>query len=136
MKWFWELGQLLIGDGRQVVEPHGQDGYSCLFLALLHQVDDIGEAHMLPSGYDERCLRRESRAWLADPENATVVIDDDISVAGELSLLRDYSAEYSDFITSDTVYGSHPALIAALVVLSHKLSRRCRAVVSALTPFE
>ena len=56
---------------RHAYEPADQNGFDCLLLAALDQLDDLGE--QLP-GIDATLLRGSARAWMR--ENATLVVGD------------------------------------------------------------
>ena len=53
---------------RYCYEPPGQDGFSCLLLAVLHQLEELG----LPDVGDAARLRAETVAWML--ENQTFVL--------------------------------------------------------------
>ena len=81
---------------RYAHEPAGQNGFDCLLLAALDQLDDLGEQLL---GIDATKLRGCARAWMR--ENATLVVSDWSSTAAQLadmSRLCDYGREYFDFL--------------------------------------
>ena len=47
---------------RYCYEPPGQDGFSCLLLAVLHQLEELG----LPDVGDAARLRAETVAWMLE----------------------------------------------------------------------
>ena len=123
---------LLPREARVLYEPSGQDRVSCLLIAALYQVAELIALHpelvgCLPAAYGKGDLRADARSWLA--ENGDIVIDDELSGAGELSLLRDYGAEFDEFVANDNAWGSHPAMLAVLAVLSNRLNRNLNAKV-------
>ena len=116
---------LLREKSRVFYEPAGQDLVSCLLIAALDQIDELLElqpelAERLPAAYGKHELRADAQLWLT--KHGAIVIDDELTGAGELSLLRDYGAEYNDFVANDCAQGSHPAMLAILAVLSNRLN--------------
>jgi hypothetical protein len=113
--------------GRSVHEPSGQDGVSCLLLAALDQVADVGLAHRLPVSYDADTLREESRKWLVDHQ--TLVVDEEWQSGSELCLLRDFGADFWHFVQDPRAVGTHLALIALSAVLSQATGHAIDAMV-------
>ena len=114
---------------RHAHEPAGQNGFDCLLLAALDQLDDLGE--QLP-GMDATSLRGSAQAWMR--ENATLVVSDWSSTAvqnADLSRLCDYGREYFDFLHEKKAVGNHVVVLAICAVLSIMLNKEVRAQVSA-----
>ena len=126
---FLSAAERLLCRGRVLREPPGQDGVNCQGLALLDQLRDVGLATLLPPGLDAAQLRAACQLWLK--ENSDVVVDDELFLNDELSLLRDYGTEYEEYIRDSRAYGSHPALLAALAVLSKLVHRNLQCEVCA-----
>ena len=93
-KTFKELDQRLRKTcGRCCVEPDGQDGVSCLLLAVMDQLQDL---NLDASGCDHRWLRANTSTWMI--ENRSLLVSDEwkqtYSSVAELSMLCEFGPDY------------------------------------------
>ena len=99
-------------------EPAGQDGVSCLLLAVIDQLNDLEmRAHEL----DAAALRTRTCVWLV--ENRTTIVDDvwKCRASAEYSdfgLLCDFGDDYYEFLENERAVGNHVVLVAICGVLS------------------
>jgi hypothetical protein len=89
---------------------------SCMLLAALDQVANVGLAHKLPVGYNADTLREASRKWLF--EHQTLVVDEDWQSGSEICLLREFGPDFWIYVQDPRAVGTHLTLIALSAVLS------------------
>lgn len=94
---------------RKLHEPDCQNGYDCMFLALVHGLEqELGEhapKHVTPTS-----IRRGARSWLVRNRDALV----DHNPGRQPTRIKDFQSEYADFLVNDKAWGNHPVLIGAL----------------------
>ena len=113
---------------RRCYEPSGQNGYDCLLLAALDQLEQEAAAVDLSAAELRAIVRIHLEDW------RLVVLDDDLadraaSRSDELFRFCDAGADYYDFIHSPLAVGNMTVLLALLGVVSNKLHRRVDAQV-------
>ena len=96
---------------RRCVEPEGQDGVSCLLIAVIDQLHDLG---LDVSDRDQQWLRASTMAWMID--NRSILVTDDwnelFSSVGELAMLCDFGPDFWDFLHDERAVGNHVVLFA------------------------
>jgi len=112
--------RLLSQFNRRLYEPAGQDGVSCLLLAVLDQLHDL-ELHDASIEMDAAKLRGLTVTWLVD--NRDMIIADDWKQRGaaqsaELGVLHECGSEFSEFLEDEHAVGNHIVLLAICGVLS------------------
>ena len=123
------------GLSRRVHEPAGQNGFDCLLLGVLDRLDEQGLWQRLPAGMSNSMLRNLIIEWLVDWQD--LITDDDYTSmpgAAEISTLKSFGRDFSQFLEQEEAVGSHVSLLAACGVLSNILGAEVRAQVACPQP--
>lgn len=108
--------------GFDLVNPPGQDGCNCQFIAV---IDQLKQCEILPPGLTPRKLKELAFAWIQ--KNASLLIDSrwkDPDASGELAMLRSFIPNFATFITNEeSEWGNHETLMAICVVLMERFQK-------------
>ena len=94
-------------------EPASQNGYDCMFLALVHALgQELGD--YVPDSVTPSLIREGARCWLKQHSDELV----ELNPGKEPTRIKHFKSEYADFMENDQAWGNHPVLLGALGFLA------------------